>query len=171
MGRYHNYAPCPLCGRMITTNAMAAHLKSCRRRPPNDVIHQHYRDGVSIGRLSRIYNIRWQTAQQWYRLAGYQGSPERKGDVQRLYLREVDVRPNHLLAGRVFAPMLGISGCPCQRIDECRRRLALDLWPLCQIPTRLDVALAYVHGRIGFDGNLPDWLPELAEELNGGTPA
>jgi hypothetical protein len=27
------------------------------------------------------------------------------------------------------------------------------------------VALAYLDGRIGFDGDMPQWLPEMVKEL------
>ena len=73
------------------------------------------------------------------------------------------------LAGPRFAPLMGwrSSGCTelCPGYGECCRRQELGLWPLCCVPTRHEVALAYRDGLIGFDGDMPEWLPGLVEEL------
>lgn len=71
------------------------------------------------------------------------------------------------MADKVFAPRWGKrGGCEnCQCREECERRRDLDLWPLCCLPTRREVALAYIDGRLAIDGKLPRWLPDLVEKM------
>ena len=160
---------CDLCGRQIPVNKWESHRHSCKQRPSDDELRRMFRAGVSYAQLGRDLNVSRTIVRSWFTALGLAkfkmkpGSPRMRKGVQP---PDGDhIRP---LADLQYAPMRGIytSGChTCDKLEECQRRQALELWPLCCIPTRHEVALAYRDGRIGHDDNMPDWLPELVKEL------
>jgi len=129
---------------------------------PPEELRRLYGQGASLSKLAKKYRVGRRTIlRHLERLGIYVKPPPPKS----LKLTDDHVKP---LAGLDYAPMRGKStkGCMiCKKHDECRRRQLQDLWPLCCIPTRLEVALAYRDGRIGHDDNMPEWLPDLVQEL------
>jgi hypothetical protein len=164
---------CPNCGREVYANCIKRHVRACQNRPSDEELERLYDDGVPYIRMSEKYSVGMTTIHAWLNDAGLLDRPRmmRKKRTCRTpdgYAFVVD----HvlLLADPLpeLAPLWGTGGgcVNCGHEAECRRRIdQLDLWPLCQTPTRRDVALAYVDGRIGFDGKLPEWLPEMVQEL------
>ena len=152
---------CRHCGRTVRSRSgLRGHERSCRLRPTDDELRQFYADGYSYSRLSRFIGVSIETAKRWYAEVGYKKTPA--GSYMRTC---VDILP---LAGSEMAPLYAQRcGCEhCADLAECKRRQLMDLWPLCCIPTRREVAIAYRDGRIGLDGNAPEWLAGMLEEVN-----
>jgi len=127
---------------------------------PEEKLRQLCSDGVYQKDIAKHFGVSSNTIRRHLNKHGLraQGLPQ---------LKEV-ISEN--LADPIYAPLWGVKiGCDrCKNIKECQRRQSQDLWPLCCIPTRLEVALAYRDGRIGHDDNMPEWLPELVKELTHG---
>jgi len=164
---------CAYCGRKYGINTLWSHERSCRKRPPDQELSRLYFGGCSATRMCQIFGVKRWTLDRWLEDAGLRGQPR---TVRRT--RQCNTPEKFKFIGEhvfpladpipLLAPLWGQGGgcANCGHETECRRRIdQLDLWPLCQIPTRRDVAMAYLEGRIGFDGDMPEWLPETVEEL------
>jgi hypothetical protein len=94
-------------------------------------------------------------------------------DEFKIKFRNMDTRNLSPLANQEFAPRYGgldansNKGCTssCPDYEQCKQRQFENLWPLCCLPTQMEVALAYRDGKIGFDHNVPEWLPEMVERI------
>jgi len=165
---------CPHCGREYSINNLHFHTRSCRKRPSDEELKRLFFDGYPEDKLGQILGVTRYTIHKWLDEAGLLGQTR---TIRRRKRRCNNPETFTFIQDHVFplaepsnelAPRWGYGGgCAyCGHEDECRRRVELlDLWPLCQVPTRLDVALAFIDGRIGFDGHLPEWLPGVVEEL------
>jgi len=155
---------CPVCGLSFHPKGFKRHARKCKSRPPVDELRRCYQQGLSRRQMGKKWGVTKYLATRWLAEAGIIEFPSyiRTYDQDEAYDQLVD-------PGLGLAPLWGQKGgCEsCGQSDECWRRMRdLDLWPLCQVPTRREVALAYRDGRIGFDGNLPEWLPGQVKELS-----
>lgn len=153
---------CPYCGETFNNNLFRRHIEFCRKLPDKNTLIE----------LSNTITI----SQLAYELGVDQGSLRQH--YQRLGIYDFKIRNKHMtrdlppLAGHDFAPRFGgralgtNTDCvSCVDYAECKGRQANNLWPLCCLPTRVEVALAFRDGKIGFDHNMPEWLPELVETI------
>lgn len=151
---------CPYCGWTISAHVYTRHVSVCRLRPDDDDLVSLWLDLGCVTRVANEIGVDCRIARRWLKGVGI--------DTDRPLVSGSTPPTRPPLAGREFAPRYskarsGCEGCP--EYEECRRRLAVDLWTLCCIPSQHEVAWAYRDGRIGFDGNMPEWLPQVLEAI------
>jgi len=151
---------CPTCGMLVRSNLIERHTTACGKLPDNETMLKLYKEGqLTRTEMARMWGVDHNFVRRQY---------ERRLGIT-FWKRKFVRQPSVPLAGAEFAPRYGIrvmGGCEdCPEIDECRRWIDLGLWPLCCRPMQHEVALAYRDGRIAFDGDMPEWLPELVREL------
>ena len=161
---------CPICGKRMRSNGLPVHVKSCAKRPPDKRLKTLYDRGVSATHMAEHYQVSGSTVNQWWAEIGC--TYREYGDIDRTARIEPDAAslvdpadgfaPEHRVGRR--------TGCPCGSVDICRARVRAGLWVLCELPSRLEVARAYRAGLIGFDSDMPEWLPELAEAIHHAAP-
>jgi len=155
---------CPICGVEIGQPGFARHVTACQRLPDDQTLLQVYESGLSQNKMSQRWGVSDSLISKAYR--------DRLGITEwNLAARGVIIQAKRNNGGELlqYAPLYGVmmrGGCErCPRYEECKQRQRLDLWPLCCLPTRREVALAYRDGRIGHDDRMPKWLPDLVKEL------
>ena len=150
---------CPFCDRAVPLNTWRRHVVSCSKRPTDTDLIEMWWELGNVAKLAGVLHVAERTVRRWFAEIGFDAS-------HPPVLYSPPVRPP--LAGQEFAPRYGpkANGCDgCPDHFECRRRMRRDLWPLCCIPSQHEVAWAFIDGRIGFDSDMPEWLPAVVEEM------
>lgn len=150
------FTTCPHCGNEIINNVYKRHVLACGKFPEEAVLKQWYKNETAVS-IARRIGVDEEFVRRRYQLLG----------INKFPCQGKKISESPALAGPEFAPRRGIKiGCTdCKEYEDCKQRLEKDLWPLCCLPTRMEVFLAYREGKIGFDDNMPKWLPELMKEI------
>lgn len=126
---------CPICGLVSKlSGAHVGHIKSCKRKPPRDVLEQDVLEGATVEDIQRYYGAGNETVRRW--LDSYDlvtkglGRKGCKVDLLRIYPGYSPKRGKRLRC-------IGFNGRPaCNALKWCQEMVIKIGWILCEAPDK-----------------------------------
>lgn len=126
---------CKICEREINAHVMARHVRTCRKRPPEEELLHRFHSGETQTNLARRYDVARNTIYRWLVEAGYDSKAPKPPEEKTVRPSGIEIFPMR----RKYKPCRTCSRCAmlayCNELEHTHSPL------LCEAPDDVQIEM------------------------------